>query len=530
MKKSILIIATIVCGGVAVYAQTAPKSSRISKNLNIYTDVMRQLDMNYVDTLNYDDLTETALTQMLRKIDPYTVYIPQRDDEDLKMMTTGKYGGIGAIIMQRDSDVYISDPYFGMPAQRNDVRAGDKIIRVDTMDCHKKTTKQVSEKLRGKPNTSLTLTLEREGETQPVIRTFERQEVHLPAVTYYCALPDTGLMAGKKKIGYILFSEFTAQSAQEFLVAVEKMVQEDHIGSLIIDLRNNGGGIIDEAIQMVSYFVDKGTTVVTTRGKIDAANRSYDTRTSPIYKNMPLAVIVNGQSASAAEIVSGSLQDLKRATLIGTRTFGKGLVQSIRPIAYDGHLKVTTAHYYLPSGRCIQAIDYSERQKGNALKKDTAGGILPDIVMDDSDKVDISYSLFRKNMFFDYATRYRRMHDSIAPADQFELNDKDIEDFIAFLDEKKFTYETETGHYLNELINMAKHEDLDSTAMTLFDSLKVRLTPPYREAVWRHKDNVKMMLGEEIVGRYWFQQGKVAYILRSDKELKKAIEILSGKQ
>ena len=307
-------------------------------------------------------------------------------------------------------------------------------------------------------------------------------------------------------------------------MALDSMVQHQGIRRLVIDLRSNGGGVIDEAIQMVSYFVPRGTEVVSTRGKVEQNCRSYKTQTPPIYPNMPIAVLVDEQSASSAEIVAGGLQDLKRATLLGQRTFGKGLVQNIRPIAYGGHLKVTTSKYYLPSGRCIQAIDYAERQRGNELKKDTAGGILPDIVLTDSQKVDVCYSLYRQNMFFDYATRYRNMHDTIAPATEFTLTDEDIEDFCRFLDEKKFTYETETGRYFRELVKMAENEDLDSTLLTDLRAWQPRLTVDYRAAIQRNRQEVEELLGSEIVKRYYYQRGNYAYMLRFDPELQRAIE------
>lgn len=526
MKRYLIILCVCLLLPVVSRAQTP----RISKTLTIFNDVMRQLDMNYVDTLDYDHLTEEAIQQMLKQIDPYTTYIPQRDDEDLKMMTTGNYGGIGAVIMQRDSDVYIAEPYAGMPAAENDVLAGDRIIRVDTFECHKQITKDVSNHLRGKPGTTVHLLLERQSDPQPIIREFQRKEIHLPAVTYSTAIPvEADSIHPATQFGYILFSEFTSSSAQDFLLAVDKLVTDHHIQGLIIDLRGNGGGIIDEAIQLVSYFVDRGTTVVTTRGKTEVSNRIYATQTSPVWRNLPLVILVNDQTASAAEIVSGSLQDLGRATLIGERTFGKGLVQSIRPIAFDGHLKVTTAHYYLPSGRCIQAIDYSERQKGNELKKDTAGGILPDSVIADSEKVDITYALYRKHMLFDYATRYHQLHDTIAPASQFTLSDDDIEDFIMFLDAKGFTYETETAKYLKELIDMSHHEDLDSASVALLDSVYEVLKPSFRAAIYRKKDTVKRALGSEIVSRYYFQQGKVAFLIRKDKIVGCAINELKKK-
>lgn len=513
---SALLLLTSLTSG--LHAQE-PATADIHKSVTIYTDVMRQLDMNYTDTLDYNLLTKTAINQMLYRVDPYTVYIPKEEDEDLKRMTTGKYGGVGAIIMQRDSVVMINRPYEGMPAAENDILAGDIILEVDGMDCFKKTTKDVSEKLRGKPGTEVLIKLRREGVDSVLVRQFERKDIHLPAVTYYTAI-DGG------KIGYILFSEFTSSSSQEFLMAVEDMVKTKGIEKLVIDLRGNGGGIIDEAIRIVGYFVDKGTDVVSTKGKIPQSNRVYMTSTTPLYRDMPLAILVDDQTASASEIVSGSLQDLKRATLIGQRTYGKGLVQSIRPVAYDGHIKVTTAHYYLPSGRCIQAIDYSERQKGNELKKDTAGGILPDIVMTDSNKVDITYSLYRDQLFFDYATRYHASHPKIASPETFELTDEELEGFIRFLEEKNYTYVTETGKYIDEVLDIATHEDIDTVFVSELKALKERLKPDYREVIMRRKDEVKQLLSEEIVERYYFQKGRVAYILRYDKGLKKAIEVL----
>jgi carboxyl-terminal processing protease len=301
------------------------------------------------------------------------------------------------------------------------------------------------------------------------------------------------------------------------------MVQNDGIKRLVIDLRGNGGGVIDEAIQIVSFFVPKGTEVVSTKGKVERTCRSYTTQTTPIFPDMPLVVLVDDQSASASEIVAGALQDLNRATIVGQRTFGKGLVQNIRPIAYGGHLKVTTAKYYLPSGRCIQAIDYAERQKGHKLQRDTAGGILPDVVLTDSQKLDITYSLYRDQLFFDYATRYRRQHDTIAPAAHFALNDEAIEDFCLFLDEKKFTYETETGRYLGELIEMAQQEDLDSTLLAELEAFKPRLTVDYRAAIQRNRKEVERLLGGEIVKRYYYHQGYYAYMIRYDEEIERAL-------
>ena len=514
MKRILPILVLFI--GLSATAQE--QTTRIDKSMTILTDVMRQLDMNYFDTLNYERVTEEGIRMMLRQVDPYTIYIPKERDTDLRIMTTGQYGGIGAMIMMRDSMVYIAEPYEGMPAQINDIRAGDRLVKVDGFRCDGQSTKDVSNRLRGKAGTSVKLVLAREGEKKLIEKEVVRQEIHLPAVTFYKRY--------EGNVGYVLFSEFTSGSAAALYESVRQMESSGPLSGLIIDLRGNGGGLIDEAIRVVSLFVDKDTEIVTTKGKTSTANRSYKTSTTPVYKDLPLVCLVNGGTASAAEIVSGSLQELGRARLIGERTFGKGLVQSIRPVAYGGNLKVTTAHYYLPSGRCIQAINYAPQQRGEKLERDTAGGIQPDIVLKDSQKVDICYSLAKGHRFFDYANHYRQTHNGIARPDQFEVTDEELEDFMVFLEKKGFVYETETSRYLDELIEMAHNEDIDSTSLATMDSLRVRLRPSFREAIMRHKDEVKQLLGADIVERYYFQKGRVEFLLREDKTLMNAIQLI----
>ena len=519
-----------------VVAQERQETTRADECISIFNDVLRQVDVNYVDTLNYEDLTETAINAMLRKIDPYTVYYPKKNDRELRMMTTGKYGGIGSIIQQRPRPdkagkkqpkdslwTYAVNPYEGKPAQRAGMQAGDRILSIDGKTTKGLTVSEVSNNLRGVPGTTVVVEIEREGVAKPIKLEIVREDIHLDAVSYYTTIEADSLST---PVGYIAFNEFTEGSAQAFSNALDELYYNRGARKLIIDLRGNGGGIVDEALQIVNLFVDEGQKVVETKGKTSRSNYIYQTRNKPRYKDLPLVVLVDKNSASASEIVSGALQDLHRATLIGQRTFGKGLVQNVRPIIYGGHIKVTTSKYYLPSGRCIQAIDYSERQKGHELKRDTAGGILPDIVLNDSAKVDICYTLYLNHYFFDYATRYHRLHDSIAAPERFTLTDADIEDFCRFLDERKFKYETETGKFFTDMIKMAKHEDIDSATVAQLEALEPMLTPDFREAIERNKDEVKEMLGSEIVLRYYYQRGQATYNLRFDDEIKRALSEL----
>lgn len=521
-----------------IHAQERQKTTRANESINIFTDVMRQVDVNYVDTLDYESLTETAINAMLRKIDPYTIYYPKKNDRDLRMMTTGKYGGIGSIIQQRPAPTktkedkkpskdslwtYAVNPYEGKPAQRAGVKAGDRILSIDGKTTQGLTVSEVSNNLRGVPGTTVVLEIEREGVAKPFKIEIVREDIHMDPVSYYTLIEADTLST---PVGYISFDEFTEGSAQAFSNALDDLYYNQGARKLIIDLRGNGGGIVDEAIQLVNLFVDKDITIVETKGKTANSNRTYKTRNTPRYKDLPLVVLVNKSSASASEIVSGALQDLKRATIIGQRTFGKGLVQNVRPIVYGGHIKVTTSKYYLPSGRCIQAIDYSERQKGHELKKDTAGGIMPDIEIKDSSKVDICYSLYIDNYFFDYATRYYRLHDSIAHPEVFELTAADINDFCAYLEEREFSYETETSKFFADMLRMAENEDIDSTTFAQLKAFEPILKPDFRAAIERNIDEVKQLLGSEIVLRYYYQKGQAAYQLRFDKEVERALQEL----
>jgi carboxyl-terminal processing protease len=537
MKKTIYISLFLFCVSFTVCGITPAekRSFRISKNLSIFNSLFRELDMNYVDTLNYDKMMKTTIDNMLGKLDPYTVYMPEEETDDLKFMTTGEYAGIGAMIMKKDKGVCVSEPYEGMPAQRNGVKAGDIILEVDGVNVQGMSVGDVSSKLKGTPNTTIKLKLKRPGEKKPVEIAFLREKIQVNPVAYSAVVAD--------KVGYVMLSEFTDRAAVEMKTAINNLVKNNKIESLVLDIRNNGGGLVDEAVKILGYFLPKGTDVVTTKGKDNEADRTYKTPTEPIYPDLKLVVLANRSSASASEILAGSIQDLDRGVIVGERTFGKGLVQNIRPIGYGGHLKVTTAKYYIPSGRCIQAIDYSHRNDDgsvghipdslthefttrNGRKVRDGGGIVPDTLTKDERKLNIAYYIFAQNMYFDYVTLYVQQHPTIASPADFVLSDEDFDKFSKYLVDKKFTYTTQTEKYYNELLEMAKYEGLDKRAKEEFDSLKVKLMPDVSKSIAENKADIVDLLSVEIMKRYYYQKGEIQYSLRDDKDLKAALELL----
>jgi len=537
MKKIIQLSIFVFCFSTVIYGASKPeqRTFRISKNLTIFNSVFRDLDIHYVDTLNYDKMIKTSIDNMLEKLDPYTVYMPEEETDDLKFMTTGEYAGIGALISKSDRGVVISEPYEGKPAQRNGVRAGDIILQIDGKYVNGLTVSEVSALLKGTPNTTIKLRLDRPGGKAPIEISFLREKIQMNPVSYSAVIAD--------KVGYVLLNEFTERAAIELKDAILDLVKQHQIESLVLDIRNNGGGLIDEAVKIVGYFVPKGTAVVTTKGKNKESERTYKTPTEPIFPQMKLVVLANRSSASASEILAGSLQDLDRAVIVGERTFGKGLVQNILPISYGGHLKVTTAKYYIPSGRCIQAIDYSHRNEDgsvghipdsltsefktkNGRKVRDGGGIVPDTLTKDDRKVNIAYYIYSQNLYFEFATQYVLKHPHIASPAEFKLSDEDFKAFTDYLIEKKFTYTTQTEKYYKELINIAKIEGLDKRASDEFDALKAKLIPDISKSIEENREEVVELLSLEIIKRYYYQKGEIQYSLRTDKDLKVALGLL----
>ena len=535
-----LLAVLVVTAGCAVPMNGQEKQlSDISKHIDIYTSLLKELELNYVDTLNHERLMEFAIGRMLYSLDPYTVYIPEKEEEAVRTLRSGEYGGIGSIITQVEGKVCIYDPYEGMPAQKSDVRAGDVILEVDGVSAEGKSVAQVSEMLRGVPGTEITLKLRREGEKKPIVRKFTREVVQITPIPYY------GTVA--PGVGYIVFNDFIDKSFVEFKRAMDDLTKNYGVEKLIVDLRSNGGGLIDQAAKIASLFVPNGTEIASIRGKDKRSEHIYRTTEEPLYPDMPLAFIVGENTASSAEILSGAMQDLDRAAVFGTRTFGKGLVQSIRQLPHNGYLKVTTAKYYLPSGRCVQAVDYAQRQnagrdyampdsltdeflsvKGRVFLNNS--GITPDVECDEQMKVNIAYYMYAKNLYFQYANRYCLSHSHIATADSFALTEKEYADFVAFVKEKKFTYTLESERYLEDLRDLVEMEGLSGMAGEMFDSLSAVLQPDIDRDIMLFEDDVRSFLESEIVKRYYFQRGVCQYNMRRDRCLDKAVEYLGDEE
>ncbi len=532
MKKSTIILALLALLATAVEAQERYK--KIAECTDIYNAVLRELAINYVDSFDYEKINQAGIDRMLQKLDPYTIFYVESEEEQLKMMTTGTYGGIGAIIMQKGDYVVISDPYEGKPAQRHDVRAGDTILKIDGKDAKGLTTSEVSKMLRGPQGTEVELTLQRDGQ-KPLRKKIVREVIQIAPVEYYGMVADG--------VGYIAFGDFTENSAADFRNALADLSKNGNMQRLIIDLRNNGGGLVSEAIEIASLFVPKNTPIVSMKGLQPQSRREYKTQNEPLYPNLPLVVMVNGSSASASEILAGALQDLDRAVVVGERSFGKGLVQNVRRLPHNTYLKVTTAKYYIPSGRCVQAIDYAKRDENGSLQRipdslthefSTAngrkvrdgGGIMPDVELKRRDELTIAYYLYIKNIFFDYATRFANTHKSIAPASTFALSDDEYADFVAYAKERDFTYTLQSADELDEMVKTIKTEGYYDDAKAAIEQLAALLKPDIERDLVRFRPDIEELLGAEIVKRYYFQKGAMEYGLRFDQWLHQTIELI----
>ena len=512
----------------------------IIKQLEIFNALVKEVEIHYVDSIETAQLMRRGIDAMLNGLDPYTEYFSEDEMERFKFMTTGEYGGIGAYIRTRNGGTVIIEPFDGMPAAEAGLRAGDVIVAVDTINTENSSSDKVSELLKGTPNSKITVTVRRPGVKKPLTIDLTRKKVVVEQVVHYDVYDDN--------TGYIYLKGFTERSAQEVKTAYEDLKQNRHIESLILDLRDNGGGILESAVQIVNLFVPKGKEVLTMKGKVSQWDRTYRTYNAPVDTVMPIVVMINGNSASASEIVSGALQDMDRAVLVGQRSFGKGLVQTTRNLPYDGKLKVTTYKYYIPSGRCIQQLDYSHRssdgsavaipesqtsvyhtEKGRPVRD--GGGIRPDFEVFESRLPTMLYYLEadRDYILFDYVTDWVNKQKKIPQIADFNFSDADYEVFKKRVIEKNFEYDRQSEKALRVLKEVAEIEGFVDDA-TIFTTLEEKLKPNLERDLERYKKDIKQLISTEIIKRYYYQRGEVQYNLRDDDTFKKALDVLKNKE
>jgi carboxyl-terminal processing protease len=509
----------------------------ISKQLDIFSTLFRELNLNYVDETEPGQLMKTAIDEMLSSLDPYTNYISESDIEDYKMMTTGEYGGIGALIRNQDNQVLISEPYEKFPAQKNDIRAGDIILEIDGKKTEGKESSAVSDLLKGQPGTELKLKIKRPVTNEILEKVLKREVIKIDNVPYY------GMV--DKEIGYIRLNSFTETASKEVKDAFIELKEKQGMKKLILDLRGNGGGLLREAVNIVNFFIEKGEDVVATKGKIPDANKVMKALNAPLDKEMPIVVLIDNGSASASEIVAGAIQDLDRGVVIGQRSFGKGLVQQTRPLSYNAQLKVTVAKYYTPSGRCIQKIDYSNKdEKGKAKEvadslktafKTKNGrlvydgtGVNPDIEIKPESFSAISTVLVSKSLLFDYATYYRNKKNSIQSINDFQINEADYVEFKKWLSDKDYNYNTKSEESLKALEKMAIEDKYFDDLKNEFQQLEKKIITNKAEDLETFKLEIIRLLENEIISRYYFQKGRIIHALKQDEDLKEAKFILNS--
>ncbi len=528
-------------GGVLIFvslfilAFSESNDFKLVKNIEIYTSLFRELNLYYVDETDPEKLITTSIDEMLKTLDPYTVYIPESELEDLQLLTTGEYGGIGSLIRASGEYAVISEVYQNFPADRANLKTGDLIVAVDGKSTRGLDITKISDLLKGLPGTQLEITVQRPGLDQPIVKTLVRKKIQIKSVPYYGMLD--------QNIGYIRLSNFTMGAGTEVKNALVSLKSKQDLNGLVLDLRGNPGGLLLEAVTVSNLFIPKGHEIVSTRGKVTEFDHRYVTTEAAIDTVIPIAVLVNRSSASSSEIVAGAVQDLDRGIIVGERTFGKGLVQTTRPLSYNSQLKVTTAKYYIPSGRCIQALDYSNRNEDGSVgtipdsliaEYTTShgrpvydgGGIVPDVQINPETVSQITVELYSRFLIFDFATQYAILHDSITPPDRFSISDEDYENFIQFIDSRKFDYNTQTENALKKLEELAKKEKYFDRSEEEFRLLTEKLTHDKYQDLETFRDEILELLKEEIAGRYYYQGGKIHASLSHDEQLLRASKVL----
>ena len=532
--KSILVVIPLVLFSF-VMSSYVDSYFEISKNLDIFITLFKELNLYYVDDTEPGDLVEKGIDGMLKSLDPYTTFIPESDIEDYRFMTTGQYGGIGALIRKKDSLVVVAEPYEGFPADKAGLIAGDIILEVNGKSTEGKSTSDISEVLKGQPQTEVTVKVKRYGVEKPMDVTILREEIKIESVPY------SGML--NQEVGYVNLSSFTDNCSQDVEKAIKEL-KEKGMKKLVLDLRGNPGGLLKEAVALSNLFVSKGELIVSTKGKVKDWNKDYEATQQPLDKEMPLVVLVNSGSASASEIVSGVIQDLDRGVVIGERTFGKGLVQTTRPLSYNSQLKVTTAKYYIPSGRCIQALDYSNRREDGSVGKvpDSlitqfatkagrpvfdGGGIRPDIEVEPRKLSELSFNLGMRMLFFDFATEFHHRNKEIPAVEDFKITDQIYDEFKAWLETKEFDYTTDSEKMLEDLKEVAEEEKYYARIESEYKALLDQIKHNKDRDLEVFQDEMKEILRGELVSRYYHQKGRIQAMLEDDIEVKKALDILA---
>jgi carboxyl-terminal processing protease len=537
-KKSIKkwVAALSLTAAIIVGVSYTPDYFEISKNLDIFNAVYRELNVSYVDDTKPGQLMKTSIDAMLGSLDPYTVYYTENDIEDYRFMTTGEYGGIGAQVRDVDGKILIADPYEGFAAYKAGMRAGDQIIGVNGINVEGKRSDEISNLLKGNAGTPIKLKLIKVGQTTSTELNILREEIKTKAVPYFGVLPNG-------ETGYIKLTSFTENCSGEVKTALLDLKAKG-CKNIVLDLRENLGGLLHEAVNIVNFFVEKGQEVVTTKGKVADWDKTYLAVNNPIDTQIPLVVLVNENSASASEIVSGALQDLDRALILGKRTYGKGLVQQTKPLVYNAQVKITVAKYYIPSGRCVQALDYSNKDeegrvekvpdslitafktKGGRIVYDGAG-IMPDIKTVDEKYSNILISLISKNHIFNYATKYYLAHSQLPVPANFNLTDAEFAEFVNYLKYKDYTYKTRSEAELEHLKQNSEEEKYFNDIKPEYEALINKMASNKKDDLTKHKDQIKRYLEEEITSRYYFQKGRIEFSLKNDDDLKEGIRLLN---
>lgn len=534
MKK----LFTILCLFLMLNAHAVDKDRyfEIAKNMELFTQLYKELNTYYVDDVDPNKLMTDGINKMLDGLDPFTNYITGADLDEYQLQTTGKYGGIGARIAKIGDNVVITDPYEGYPAQKAGLQAGDAILEIDGKVATKYNSDEVSQLLKGEPNTKITVKVRKAVSNEEKVISFNREEIKIENVPYFGMVND--------KIGYIKLTMFTDNASGEVQDALKELKKNPNLKGVILDLRGNGGGLLNEAINICNTFVDKGTNIVNTKGKIQEANMQYATTNKAVDTEIPLAVLTDGGSASASEIVSGSMQDLDRGVIIGQNTYGKGLVQITKPIAYKSKLKVTISKYYIPSGRCIQRIDYSHRStdgiasalpdslrkefktKDGRIVKDGAG-VEPDVKIEEERVAPISIALYNNNHIFNFCNQYKYKNAQLRDGNDFTLTDDEYAQFVEFVKGKDYEYKTASEYKLADLKKSITDDNYSAAIQNVIDDLETQIKHDKSKDLMKYKPEVKKYLEQEIVSRYNYEKGRIANGLKDDTEVKKAIEILS---